>query len=94
MHREDNAAQLRYFILEPAYRGIGLGKKMMQLYMDHLQKAGFQQSYLWTTHELEAAASLYKRYGFRLSEEKPSGAFGKPLYEQKYELNPVSPISS
>ena len=89
MHRENNAAQLRYFILEPLYRGIGLGKKMMNLYMEYLREAGFQSSYLWTTHELGTAASLYKRHGFTLTEEKPSEAFGKPLYEQKYELGSV-----
>jgi len=86
MHRENNTAQLRYFYLEPEYRGIGLGKKLMQLYMDFLKEKGYQSSYLWTTHELHSAASLYKRHGFRLTEEKQSDAFGKPLKEQRYDL--------
>jgi GNAT superfamily N-acetyltransferase len=85
MHR-GKAAQLRYFILEPAFRGIGLGKKLMQLYMDFLKQAGYESSYLWTTDELPAAAHLYTRHGFVLTEEKPSTAFGKPLKEQRYEL--------
>jgi len=85
MHR-NNAAQLRYFIIEPAYRGIGLGKKLMELYMDFLQQHGYTSSYLWTTSELPTAAALYRRYGFELTEEKPSAAFGKPVVEQKYEL--------
>lgn len=89
MHREKEAAQLRYFILEPAYRGIGLGKRLMLLYMDWLREAGYRSSYLWTTHELEAAASLYKRYGFVLTQEKPSEEFGKPLYERRYDLPEV-----
>jgi len=89
MHREKDAAQLRYFILEPAYRGIGLGKRLMILYMDWLREAGYRSSYLWTTHELEAAASLYKRYGFLLTQEKPSDEFGKPLYERRYDLPEV-----
>ncbi|MBI3221414.1 MAG: GNAT family N-acetyltransferase [Bacteroidetes bacterium] len=86
MHRPNNAAQLRYFYLEPAYRGIGLGKKLMSLYMDFLVKSGYQSSYLWTTHELLSATSLYKRYGFQLSEEKESTTFGKALREQRYDL--------
>ncbi len=45
-----------------------------------------KESYLWTTHELTAAAHLYKRAGFRLTEEKDSTAFGKPLKEQRYGL--------
>jgi GNAT superfamily N-acetyltransferase len=80
------AAQLRYFLIEPEYRGIGLGARLLNLYMDFLRQCGYQESYLWTTHELDAAAALYRRLGFRLTEEKESTAFGKPLREQRYNL--------
>jgi ribosomal protein S18 acetylase RimI-like enzyme len=86
MHREKDTAQLRYFIISPDYRGIGLGKRLMTLYMDHLRAAGYQHAFLWTTSELTTAAALYTRFGFRLTEEKRSEAFGKPLYEQRYDL--------
>lgn len=86
MHRKENAAQLRYFLLEPKVRGIGLGKKLMDLYMGFLRSCRYRSSYLWTTHELTTAAALYRRHGFVLTEEKPSNAFGKPLREQRYEL--------
>ena len=81
-----HAAQLRYFLIEPEYRGIGLGSKLMTLYMDFLHVCGYRESYLWTTHELSTAALLYKRHGFQLTEEKESTAFGKPLREQRYDL--------
>ena len=80
------AAQLRYFLIEPEYRGIGLGTKLLNLYMDFLRARGYRKSYLWTTHELTTAAVLYKRLGFRLTEEKESNSFGKPLTEQRYDL--------
>ena len=80
------AAQLRYFIIEPEFRGVGLGKKLMTLYMEFLKSCNYRSSYLWTTHELKAAASLYLRHGFKLSEQKESAAFGKPLTEQRYDL--------
>jgi GNAT superfamily N-acetyltransferase len=86
MHRDKNIAQLRYFLLEPNYRGIGLGKKLMELYMEFYYSCGYQSSYLWTTNELPAAASLYTRHGFQLTQEKESTTFGKPLKEQRYDL--------
>jgi peptidyl-dipeptidase Dcp len=80
------AAQLRYFLIEPEFRGIGLGSKLMALYMDFLRGCDYRGSYLWTTHELGTAAFLYQRVGFKLTEEKESTAFGKPLREQRYDL--------
>ena len=79
------AAQLRYFILRPEYRGIGLGNKLMELFMDFLKECKYKSCYLWTTEELYSAAHLYKKYGFLLVEEKKSEAFGKAVVENKYE---------
>jgi peptidyl-dipeptidase Dcp len=80
-------AQLRYFILDPSVRGIGLGKKLMELYMEYLAASGFKRSYLLTTKELPAAAHLYMSAGFRLKEESPAHhPFDKDVIEQRYEL--------
>jgi GNAT superfamily N-acetyltransferase len=87
MHRENDSAQLRYFLIQPEYRGIGLGKRLMNLFIQFLRQCNYRSAYLWTVDELPAAASLYKRHGFRLTEEKPASAFfGKPLREQRYDL--------
>jgi ribosomal protein S18 acetylase RimI-like enzyme len=80
------AAQLRYFLIAPAYRGLGLGRKLLDNYMAFLRQCGYASSYLWTTEEQLTAIGLYQSYGFRLTEEKPSTAFGKPLVEQRYDL--------
>lgn len=87
MHRMGNAAQLRYFILLPEYRGIGLGKKLMNLLLARLMDRHYTSCYLWTTNEQTAAATLYRKYGFKLVEEHDSTAFGKPLKEQRYILS-------
>lgn len=80
------AAQLRYFLLESQYRGLGLGTKLMDSFMEFLRSCGYRSSYLWTTEQQVTAAKLYKRYGYQLTEEKPSMAFGIPLTEQRYDL--------
>jgi peptidyl-dipeptidase Dcp len=74
------------FILKPGYRGIDLGNKLMTLYMEHLKQCNYKASYLWTTHELPASAHLYQKFGFKLTEEKPSTAFGKRVKELRYDL--------
>jgi GNAT superfamily N-acetyltransferase len=80
------AAQLRYFLIEPEFRGISLGSKLLNLYLDFQRECGYRASYLWTTHELTTAAALYKRLGYKLTEEKESNSFGKRLTEQRYDL--------
>lgn len=81
------AAQLRYFLIIPDYRGIGLGQRLMELYKEYMLGCGYTSSYLWTTSDLTAAAGLYKKFGFQLTEEKESDSFGKKtVVMQKYEL--------
>jgi N-acetylglutamate synthase-like GNAT family acetyltransferase len=78
-------AQLRYFLVLPQYRGIGLGKKLMSLYMEFLRQCDYKQSYLLTTDELHVAAGLYEAFGFKLTDQKETSGFGKLLIENRFE---------
>jgi GNAT superfamily N-acetyltransferase len=82
----DEAAQLRYFLITPEYRGIGLGSKLMGQFMEFVRARGYRKAFLWTTQELTTAARLYAAAGFRLTEEKESAAFGKAVIERRYDL--------
>lgn len=89
MDRGD-CAQLRFFLVHPRYRELGLGRRLMDAFIDCMRSRGFGSAYLWTTHELAAAAHLYQAYGFQLIEERASSRFAKPVVEQKYALELAS----
>jgi len=59
----------------------------MESFIGFMKQCGYTSAYLWTTNELPAAASLYIRHGFTLTEEKASTTFGKKVVEQRYDLN-------
>lgn len=80
----NDSAQLRYFLIHPEYRRSGLGKKLMKLFMKYYNENNYKSCYLWTTNEQTKASELYKKFGFRLAEEKESNKFGKLLIEQKF----------
>ncbi len=84
MHRPENQAQLRYFIIEKEYRGTGLGRLLMGQWMDFFQQKGYAGAYLYTTSGLDPAVHLYERFGFRKVSEKQSEDFGVPLHEILY----------
>lgn len=86
MHRENGSSQLRFFYIDREYRGVGLGKKLMELYMDFMKEKNYRSSYLWTFQGLDSAISLYTRYGFELTEEAITRTFGKEVNEQRYDI--------
>lgn len=86
MHRPDNQAQLRYFILEKNYRGLGLGRRLIGEWMDFYREKGFSGAYLYTTSGLDPAVHLYESFGFRKVSEKYSEDFGVPLKEILFRL--------
>ena len=85
-HRDEDCVQFRYFIFLPEYRGMGLGKRLMDEFIAYMKEKNYTRAYLWTTHEQQAAIALYTRYGFTLTEEKSSDTFDKHLVERRYDL--------
>jgi N-acetylglutamate synthase-like GNAT family acetyltransferase len=82
-HREEKA-QLRYFLIHPGYRGIGLGNHLMERFMAFLEQCGYPEAFLLTSDKLYAASALYRKHGFDLAAEEPSDEFGKPLMIRRH----------
>jgi GNAT superfamily N-acetyltransferase len=82
-------AQLRWFLVAPVARGLGLGRRLMQEAVYFARTAGYQRIFLWTVHLLTAAAHVYLAAGFTKVQEKPGHCWGIDLVEEKYlfELN-------
>ena len=80
--------RLRWFILDPAYQGCGIGNRLMQAAMDFCRKAGFRRVYLTTFAGLDTARHLYEKHGFHLYHEEDGTHLtgSSALVEQKFEL--------
>lgn len=82
----DSGAQLRFFLVDPKFRGMKLGKKLMKMLLEFSHECNYSSIYLWTTHEQQLASEIYIKFGFELTEEITTERFGKKLIEQKYTL--------
>src|SRR5215208_3305119 len=71
-------AQLRWFLVRPEARGSGLGGKLLSEAVGFCRGRDFRSVFLWTISELQAAAHLYRRAGFTLTERKTHDIWGAP----------------
>jgi N-acetylglutamate synthase-like GNAT family acetyltransferase len=79
-------AQLRWFLVDPSVRGMGLGKLLLHEAIAFARECGYLTIILWTVRALTTAAHLYRAAGFRKVEEKPGHVWGVDVIEVKYEL--------
>jgi len=85
--RDGGAAQLRWFLLDPAVRGRGLAQGLVGDALAFCRARGCSSVYLWTVHVLTAAARVYLSSGFRKTEVKPAAdLWGQRLIEERYDL--------
>jgi N-acetylglutamate synthase-like GNAT family acetyltransferase len=79
-------AQLRWFLVDPASRGHGLGRSLLDHAVDFARQAGYRAIVLWTVSALAAAAALYRAAGFIRVEERAGRHWGVDVIEERYEL--------
>lgn len=65
--RDDNAAQIRWVVVDPAARGHGLGKELVGRAVDYCKAQGRDPVYLFTTDGLAESQSLYEKLGFSIT---------------------------
>ncbi|MFC1579571.1 GNAT family N-acetyltransferase [Thermodesulfobacteriota bacterium] len=79
-------AHMRWFIVDQAYQGQGIGDMLLEKAVDFCRDSGFKRVYLWTFTGLDAARHLYEKHGFILCREKKGEQWGVVVNEQMFEL--------
>lgn len=88
---EDPAsAHLRWFILDPALRGQGLGRRWLTEAIAQARRIAAPEIHLWTLDGLDAAARLYADAGFGLDREMEAEQWGRRTIERRLVL-PLTP---
>ncbi|MES2187278.1 MAG: helix-turn-helix domain-containing GNAT family N-acetyltransferase [Pseudomonadota bacterium] len=82
----DNAAHLRWFVVDDALRGQGAGRALLRSALAFCTDSGFTAVHLWTFQGLDAARHLYEAAGFVLREERPGARWGREVVEQRFVL--------
>ncbi|NLT58858.1 MAG: GNAT family N-acetyltransferase [Clostridiales bacterium] len=81
-----DSAQLRWFAVEDALQGQGIGGQLMDRALQFCADSGYTKVILWTADILHAARHLYQKYGFTLVETKENTEWtDRLLLEEKWE---------
>ena len=75
-------AQLRCLLVDPAGRGRGIGRRLVERCIGFSRDAGYRGMMLWTNDVLVAARHIYEAAGFALAKEYRHHSFGHDLVGQ------------
>jgi DNA-binding MarR family transcriptional regulator/N-acetylglutamate synthase-like GNAT family acetyltransferase len=81
---DSTTAQLRCLLVDPVYRGMGIGTRLVDECLKFAKKAGYQKMILWTNDVLTSARKIYEQAGFQLIDENRHESFGKGLVGQTW----------
>ncbi|KAI3590507.1 Transcriptional regulator, MarR family [Cupriavidus sp. U2] len=77
-------AHLRWFIVDDALRGSGVGRQLMANAMQFVDAHAFDETWLWTFKGLDSARHLYESFGFVLTSEAAGTQWGSEVTEQRF----------
>ena len=84
--QSDETAKLRMLIVDPAGRGHGLGKRLVDECISFARSCGYRKITLWTQSMLLAARGIYEAAGFVHVASEPHRSFGQDLIGETWEL--------
>jgi GNAT superfamily N-acetyltransferase len=83
----ERLGRVRWVVLAPEARGLGLGKRMITEAVAEARRRCFERLELDTFGALTTAAAIYRSLGFRLVSEERTEMWGPPIAYQHYVLD-------
>ncbi|CAN5414751.1 helix-turn-helix domain-containing GNAT family N-acetyltransferase [soil metagenome] len=83
--KSDDVAKLRLLIVDPAGRGLGLGKRLVDECITFARSCGYRKITLWTQSMLLPARAIYEKAGFVHVASEPHRSFGQDLIGETWE---------
>ncbi|MEZ0324901.1 MAG: GNAT family N-acetyltransferase [Fimbriimonas sp.] len=74
--QERSGAKLRFYILDEAFMGRGIGRELLERACRFAEDRAYQSIYLWTVTGLAQSFALYRKFGFEVVEEHESDLYG------------------
>jgi DNA-binding MarR family transcriptional regulator/ribosomal protein S18 acetylase RimI-like enzyme len=87
VRRSATVAQMRLLIVDPAARGLGIGRRLVQEAIRFSRHAGYRKLTLWTDSIQTPAHGIYTAAGFQVISEEPHHDFGQDLIGQTWVLD-------
>jgi GNAT superfamily N-acetyltransferase len=84
---DETTAKIRMLYVEPAARGQGVGRTLVEAAIAFARAAGYRRITLWTNDILTAARAIYEKAGFRLVSQEQHHSFGHDLVGENWELD-------
>ena len=86
MRGSEAVAKLRLLYLERAARGLGLGRRLVDICIAFAREKGYRTLTLWTNDVLVPARRIYQQAGFRCVAAEAHHSFGKDMVGETWEL--------
>lgn len=83
----DEVAKICLLLIDPAGRGHGLGKRLVEECIAFARSCGYRKITLWTQSILLAARGIYQKAGFVHVATEPHRSFGQDLIGETWELD-------
>lgn len=83
----EHEAQLRWLLLAPALRGLGIGRRLVEEALAFCRRSGYASVFLWTLAHLDKALDIYRHFGFQVRQRSTHRIWGQELTEERHVLD-------